>query len=282
MFENNDETKFPEVDFPTGEQENETETASAAEGPESTQTPAPEETSEPIEKANGEKTQLDKATWSFKHQLGKQRKKYESQLKDWEAKYNDLAARLAKLEKPETPMSRDQYQTDDEYIDALVQQRFDNTWNSKLMEAQKQYEEQQRRDAEVSNYRSRAEENVKKLYATPEAQADYREKIQSALDMGLGDLIDEDKDLAQYIIRSDVGPKIMYELATNQDMVKELFENTNSMDKQFKIREIESRIKNQMAKPKVAAVGRPGMAAETKPTSLFDDDERLREWLRTH
>ena len=282
MFENNDETKFPEVEFPTGEQENETETASAAEGPESTQTPAPEETSEPIEKANGEKTQLDKATWSFKHQLGKQRKKYESQLKDWEAKYNDLAARLAKLEKPETPMSRDQYQTDDEYIDALVQQRFDNTWNSKLMEAQKQYEEQQRRDAEVSNYRSRAEENVKKLYATPEAQADYREKIQSALDMGLGDLIDEDKDLAQYIIRSDVGPKIMYELATNQDMVKELFENTNSMDKQFKIREIESRIKNQMAKPKVAAVGRPGMAAETKPTSLFDDDERLREWLRTH
>lgn len=282
MFENNDETKFPEVEFPTGEQENETETASAAEGPESTQTPAPEETSEPIEKANGEKTQLDKATWSFKHQLGKQRKKYESQLKDWEAKYNDLAARLAKLEKPETPMSRDQYQTDDEYIDALVQQRFDNTWNSKLMEAQKQYEEQQRRDAEISNYRSRAEENVKKLYATPEAQADYREKIQSALDMGLGDLIDEDKDLAQYIIRSDVGPKIMYELATNQDMVKELFENTNSMDKQFKIREIESRIKNQMAKPKVAAVGRPGMAAETKPTSLFDDDERLREWLRTH
>lgn len=282
MFENNDETKFPEVEFPTGEQENETETASAAEGPESTQTPAPEETSEPIEKANGEKTQLDKATWSFKHQLGKQRKKYESQLKDWEAKYNDLAARLAKLEKPETPMSRDQYQTDDEYIDALVQQRFDNTWNSKLMEAQKQYEEQQRRDAEVNSYRSRAEENVKKLYATPEAQADYREKIQSALDMGLGDLIDEDKDLAQYIIRSDVGPKIMYELATNQDMVKELFENTNSMDKQFKIREIESRIKNQMAKPKVAAVGRPGMAAETKPTSLFDDDERLREWLRTH
>jgi hypothetical protein len=54
------------------------------------------------------------------------------------------------------------------------------------------------------------------------------------------------------------------------------------MDKQFKIRELESRIRNQMAKPVTPVVGRPGMAAETKPTSLFDDDERLREWLRTH
>lgn len=282
MIDNNDETKFPEVDFPTGESEIETGTESAAEGPESTQTPAPEETTEPIEKANGEKTQLDKATWSFKHQLGKQKKKYESIINGWETKYNDLAARLAKLEQPERPMTRDQFQTDDEFIDALVEQRFNNTWNAKLEEVQKKYEEQNRQAQEVNSYRTKAEENVKKLYNTPEAEKDYREKIQSALEMGLGDLIDEDKELAQYIIRSEVGPKIMYELATNQDAVRELFENTNPMDKQFKIREIESRIKNQMAKPAQPAIGRPGMAAETKPTSIFDDDERLREWLRTH
>lgn len=284
MFTNEeDETKFPEVDFPTGEQETETETESPADGPDSQ--PAPEETNneQPLEKGLGEKTQLDKATWSFKHQLGKQKKKYENIIQGWETKYNDLAARLEKLENPNGgALTRDQFQTDDDFINALVEQRFNDTWNAKLAEVQKQYEAQNKQNEEVNSFRSKAEENVKKLYNTPEAEKDYRDKIASALEMGLGDLIDEDPELAQYIIRSDIGPKIMYELATNQDSVRELFENTNSMDKQFKIRELESRIRNQMAKPVTPAVGRPGMAAETKPTSLFDDDERLREWLRTH
>ena len=267
-----------------------------AEGVETSQTETPaEETAQQTvseernvdEKGNPKKTysKEEQAAYSFRKQLGKQRAKYEDQYSQLQQQYNALLERLDRLENPDkyAPLNRGQFQDDDSYIDALVQQRFDNMWNQKLYEAQQRYSEQAKQDQEVQAYKSRQDGNVKKLFKTPEAEQQYRQAIGTALQNGLGELIDSDKDVAQYIMRSDLGPKILYEFATNPKEVEKMFnEGVTEMDRQFMIRDLENRLRSEITKPAMPVIGKPGVQAEAKPGSIFDSDDSILNYLRTH
>lgn len=241
-------------------------------------------TDEKANQGHREYTPEERASYSFRKQLNKQKAKYEGQYNNLQAQYNELLERLNRLENPDkyAPLNRGQFQDDDSYIDALVQQRFDNMWNQRLQEAQKHYQEQAQQDQEVQAYKSRQDENVKKLFKTPEAEKQYRETIGIALQNGLGDLIDSDKEIAQYIMRSDMGPKILYEMAMKPDIVTEMFsDNVTPMDRQFKIRELENNLRASMVKP-APVVGKPGIKSQASAGSIFDSDESILNYLRTH
>lgn len=267
-----------------------------AEGVENSQTETPaEETAQQTvseernvdEKGNPKRTysKEEQAAYSFRKQLGKQRAKYEDQYSQLQQQYNALLERLDRLENPDkyAPLNRGQFQDDDSYIDALVQQRFDNMWNQKLYEAQQRYSEQAKQDQEVQAYKTRQDGNVKKLFKTPEAEQQYRQAIGTALQNGLGELIDSDKDVAQYIMRSDLGPKILYEFATNPKEVEKMFsEGVTEMDRQFMIRDLENRLRSEITKPAMPVIGKPGVQAEAKPGSIFDSDDSILNYLRTH
>lgn len=242
------------------------------------------------ENVSGEKashreyTPEERASYSFRKQLNKQKAKYEYQYNNLQNQYNELLERLNRLEHPEQfqPLNRGQFNDDDSYIDALVQQRFDNMWNSKLQEAQQRYQEQAQQDQEVQAYKSRQDANVKKLFKTPEAEKQYRETIGIALQNGLGELIDSDKEIAQYIMRSDMGPKILYEFAMKPDLVQEMFnDNVTPMDRQFKIRELENDLRRAMVQP-MPVIGKPGTKSEASQGSIFDSDDSILNYLRTH
>lgn len=241
-------------------------------------------TDEKANQGHREYTPEERASYSFRKQLNKQKQKYETSYNTLQAQYNELLERLNRLENPDkyAPLNRGQFQDDDSYIDALVQQRFDNMWNTKLQEAQKRYQEQAQQDQEVQAYKSRQDENVKKLFKTPEAEKQYRETIGIALQNGLGDLIDSDKEIAQYIMRSDMGPKILYEMAMKPDIVSEMFsDNVTPMDRQFKIRELENNLRASMVTP-APVIGKPGIKSQASAGSIFDSDESILNYLRTH
>lgn len=241
-------------------------------------------TDEKANQGHREYTPEERASYSFRKQLNKQKAKYEGQYNNLQAQYNELLERLNRLENPDkyAPLNRGQFQDDDSYIDALVQQRFDNMWNQRMQEAQKQYQEQAQQDQEVQAYKSRQDENVKKLFKTPEAEKQYRETIGIALQNGLGDLIDSDKEIAQYIMRSDMGPKILYEMAMKPDIVTEMFsDNVTPMDRQFKIRELENNLRSSMVTP-APVIGKPGIKSQASAGSIFDSDESILNYLRTH
>lgn len=273
-----------EVNVP---QEAETETqVTESEGPagsEIQQSEQPETVTN--ETGNSERTQLDKATYSFRKQLAKNKQKYESRYNDLQGQYNELLQRLDRLEHPEKyqPLNRAQFENDDDYIQSLVEERFNNVWNQRLQEAQKKYQEQARQNQEVQTYRTRQDDNVKKLFKTPEAEQEYRNAIHNALQDGLGDRLDEYPEIAKYIMRSDMGPKIMYQFATHPDEFEKMFnDNVTEMDQQFMIRELESRLRNEVNKPAVPVIGKPGMGSETKHGSIFDSDDSILQYLRTH
>jgi hypothetical protein len=98
----------------------------------------------------------------------------------------------------------------------------------------------------------------------------------------LGELVDSDKETAMYIMRSDLGPKILYEMATKPEVVESMFnDNVTDIDRQFKIRELESKLRKEMIAPP-PVVGKPGLQQETTRGSIFDSDDSILEYLRTH
>jgi hypothetical protein len=248
------------------------------------------------------KSDLEKATYSFHKQLAKQAAKFDKEKKE-------LLDRLEKLEHPEKyrPKTRADFPNeaggDDEYINYLVQQKVQSMFDAQIAAWKKEQEEQESRNAVDEEYRARAEENIKKLYPTPEAEKEFREVVRDAMDRGLGELLDKDEGLSNYILMSPVGPSIMYKLASSQETVQRLFEGARSpIDLQFRIRDIEREVKEEMDKklaspslatptpaakettqPQLAApkpVGKPGLTKEANKT-IWDDDAALLKFMRS-
>lgn len=299
------------------------ETTSTVETPQETATPATvtetpaddqNNTAKPvIEPANGSgnqpkkdgpwgKTELEQAQYSFHKQLRKQKEKYESQI-------NGLTARLEKLEHPEKyrPKTRSDFPLekggDDEYINYLVDEKVKALFSSQLEAWKKEQEEEESRKAVDEEYRARADENIKKLYPTPEAEKDFRDTVREAMDRGLGELLDADEGLSNYILTSPMGPAMMYKLASSREAVAKLFEGSRGpMDLQFRIRDLEREVQEEM-KAKAATpapapapaatpqpqpaqvatpkpIGKPGIKA-TESKDIFSDPDAMLNFIRS-
>ena len=235
----------------------------------------------------------EQMTYSFKRQLAKQRSKYEQQIADLQRKWEE---RFDKLENPAkyAPKTRKDFEYDDDYVKYLANEQVNAAIEAKIAEYQKQQEEEQRQAQVDAEYRNMLDQSVKSIYNTPEAEADWRAKVGEGMKAGLGAVIDSDQDLSNYIIFSPIGPKIMYELATNKKAVQDIFTigttpdgraiPRSPSDRMRKIEELAERLSRtdinnnrtnvQPAKP----IGKPGINKEVKK-DIFSDPKALLDMM---
>ena len=171
-------------------------------------------------------TDLEKAQYSFKRQLAKQRSKHEHEIANLRAEFDKrLAEEIDKVKNPAkyAPKTRKDFEYDDDYVKYLASEQVNAAIEAKIAEYTKQQEEEQRQAQVDAEYRNMLDQSVKSIYNTPESEAEWRAKVGEGMKAGLGSLIDSDQDLSNYIIFSPIGPKIMYELATNKKAVQDIF-----------------------------------------------------------
>ena len=235
----------------------------------------------------------EQMTYSFKRQLAKQRSKYEKQLADMQKQWEE---RFDKLENPAkyAPKTRKDFEYDDDYVKYLANEQVNAAIEAKIAEYQKQQEEEQRQAQVDAEYRNMLDKTVKSIYNTTELEKDWREKVGEGMKAGLGSLIDGDQDLSNYIIFSPIGPKIMYELATNKKTVQDIFTigmtpdgraiPRSPVDRMRKMEELAERLSRtdinntrtnvQPVKP----IGRPGINKEVKK-DIFSDPKALLDMM---
>ena len=235
----------------------------------------------------------EQMTYSFKRQLAKQRSKYEKQIADLQRQWEE---RFDKLENPAkyAPKTRKDFEYDDDYVKYLANEQVNAAIEAKIAEYQKQQEEEQRQAQVDAEYRNMLDQSVKSIYNTPEAEADWRAKVGEGMKAGLGAVIDSDQDLSNYIIFSPIGPKIMYELATNKKAVQDIFTIGTTPDghaiprspgdRMRKMEELAERLSRtdinnnrtnvQPAKP----IGKPGINKEVKK-DIFSDPKALLDMM---
>lgn len=239
----------------------------------------------------------EQMTYSFKRQLAKQRSKHEQEIANLREEFSKrLAEEIDKVKNPAkyAPKTRKDFEYDDDYVKYLANEQVNAALEAKIAEYQKQQEEEQRQAQVDEEYRNMLDKTVKSIYNTPEAEKDWRAKVGEGMKAGLGSLIDGDQDLSNYIIFSPIGPKIMYELATNKKTVQDIF--TIGMtpdgraiprspgDRMRKMEELAERLSRtdinnirtnvQPVKP----IGRPGINKEVKK-DIFSDPKALLDMM---
>ena len=244
----------------------------------------------------------EQMTYSFKRQLAKQRSKHEQEIANLRAEFDKrLAEEIDKVKNPAkyAPKTRKDFEYDDDYVKYLANEQVNAALEAKIAEYQKQQEEEQRQAQVDAEYRNMLDKTVKSIYNTPEAEADWRAKVGEGMKAGLGSLIDGDQDLSNYIIFSPIGPKIMYELATNKKTVQDIFTigmtpdghaiPRSPVDRMRKMEELAERlsrtdINNNRTNVQpvnlnqVKPIGRPGINKEVKK-DIFSDPKALLDMM---
>lgn len=253
-----------------------------------------------IEKTNKTQrqyTDLEKAQYSFHKQFARQKAKHEQEIANLREEFSKrLAEEIDKVKNPAkyAPKTRKDFEYDDDYVKYLANEQVNAALEAKIAEYQKQQEEEQRQAQVDAEYRNMLDKTVKSIYNTPEAEAEWRAKVDEGMKAGLGSLIDGDQDLSNYIIFSPIGPKIMYELATNKKTVQDIF--TIGMtpdgraiprspgDRMRKMEELAERLSrtdinnNRTNVQPVKPIGRPGINKEVKK-DIFSDPKALLDMM---
>ena len=239
----------------------------------------------------------EQMTYSFKRQLAKQRSKHEQEIANLREEFNKrLAEEIDKVKNPAkyAPKTRKDFEYDDDYVKYLANEQVNAALEAKLAEYQKQQEEEQRQAQVDAEYRNMLDQSVKSIYNTPEAEADWRAKVGEGMKAGLGAVIDSDQDLSNYIIFSPIGPKIMYELATNKKAVQDIFTIGTTPDgraiprspgdRMRKMEELAERLSrtdinnNRTNVQPVKPIGKPGINKEVKK-DIFSDPKALLDMM---
>lgn len=253
-----------------------------------------------IGKANNNQrqyTDLEKAQYSFHKQFSRQKAKYEQEIANLRAEFDKrLAEEIDKVKNPAkyAPKTRADFQYDDDYVKYLANEQVNAILEAKMAEYQKQYEEEQHQAQVDEEYRNMLDKTVKSIYNTPESEKDWREKVGEGMKAGLGAMIDSDQDLSNYIIFSPIGPKIMYELATNKKTVQDIFTigmtpdghaiPRSPVDRMRKMEELAERLSrtdinnNRTNVQPVKPIGRPGINKEVKK-DIFSDPKALLDMM---
>lgn len=242
----------------------------------------------------GKYSHEEQMTFSFKRQLAKQRTKHEQEMAEMRKLVESLQDRINNPDKYR-PKYRDDFNTADEYIDYRSEQKF-----NKLMEEQRAKEEKAAKeksdfDAMTNYYRERAQKNINTLYPTDEAKAHYKEVVDKAFNDGLGDLLDKDENVSNFLMRRPYGPAILMAIAespneyldrlysdpymSSSDRIDELRDIEHEIIKKLEQAKKEEQIKTEnvnQEQPKV--VGKPGISTQTK-RNIWDDEKALNSFL---
>jgi hypothetical protein len=239
---------------------------------------------------------LEKAQYSFHKQFARQKAKHDREIADLRKEFEKrLADELDKRDHPEKyrPKTRADFQYDDEYVDYLADRRVNKVLDERLAAYQEEQERIAAQNEADEEYKQIVNESVKRIYNTPEAENDWRTKVGDAMQKGLGKMLDSDEDLSNFILTSPIGPKIMYELATNKKAVQDLFVMgtlpngkvipRSPGDRMRKIEQLAEKLETVINNNKAPiqpqkALGKPGITKEVKK-DIWNDSKALLDMM---
>lgn len=247
-------------------------------------------------------SELDKARYSFQRQLGKAKDKYTSQINEYKKKYEALEKRLAAIENPEKPITRDQFDSDDKMIDALVQQRFDKMWSQRQEEMQAQYEKYIEEQKQEEEHKRELDEGINHWFPTKEERENFVSTVQKAYNNGLAELLEQEQNVLDYLHSTPNSSLILMEFATNPKVVNEIFSIRTPLQRLMAVHDIERDLIAKKNAPAPApqpveqaaptnpapapvnnlskSIGKPGTAVEAE-SDIFSNDDELTKFVRS-
>lgn len=286
-----------EKEVATNEVVNETPEQTNETTPEVTPTETTTET--PIEKTYSQ-SEWDKMVYSLKRQLGKQKDSYECKLSSYEKKFNDFESRLNKLANPEKPLRRSDFESDDAFIEKLIDSGVEKRWAEREAKMREEYEKYEQDRLAEQEQAKELEEGINKWYPDEAKRKEWYDTVSRAYGEGLQELLEKEQNVMNYLYQTPNQSLILYKLATDPQAVQNVFSIKNPLMRLMAVRDLENELVRERNNPKpqveptpapsntpvehkvnnlAKAVGKPGAQVEATP-DVFDNDDELRNLLR--
>lgn len=249
---------------------------------------------------------IQRAEFSFRRQLGKQKDKYESELKARDDKYETLRKEFEEFKKlhpapQEKPKTRDDFENDEDYIHYLNEKDFRDNMakrDAEAAEAAKAKAEEERKKAEeqkeLEETQRRWVAHVDEAFGGDKARANkFIERVQYCNAKGLGNILDACPVAADYLMNNPEGPKVFEKILNDRATFERVFNERrmSPLDIYYELRTVEKELKDESAptpapvnhsKP-IPVLGRPGKQAGAGTTpDIWSDDDAMEEYIRSH
>lgn len=243
----------------------------------------------------------EKAQHAFQRQLAKQRSKYEAQIQamheSFQKQFDDFRNEFKKSQPKEAPKTREDFESDDEYIKYLVKSQNDDYRAELDAKNAKEAEEKAARDREQKEYQEQQQalagtfqDNCRAAFSDSESYGAFAAKVNKGLSNGLGEILDNAPAIRDYIFGNPNGPAVLNEMLSSKEAFVRVMRNAGSpMDAVIEMHEIAKEIngkKNAPVNPvdqkaRMPKLGKPGAKSGGAKTGVFGSDRDIINFIRS-
>lgn len=273
--------------------------------PEEQPNPSPEEKPEDTPPAKPQEPPASPAEHAYRRQLAKMKAKHEAELQQRDEQIKKLLGDVDDLKKripaPQKPAlkTRDQFESDDDFITYLAQQKVDEILAGRDAEAAKKAEEaeqarkqQEAEQAEVNERREQWLSNVDQAFKGDEGRKKaFLDRVEYCNTKGLGTILDKCPVAADFLMQRPTGPIVFEKLLNDRDTFSRVFNESmlSPLDIYYELRAVEQELLAEKkaapaapAAPVVPHIGRPGrQAASNQTPDIFSDPKAMRAFIRS-
>ena len=275
------------------------------EKPEDTGTP-PEDKPEEPGKAHKDLSGVskeEKAQFAFRRQLAKQANKYESIIEEMKNTFGkqieELKASVGRKEEP--VKTREDFPADaggdDAYIEYLTERGVAKALGARDEESRKLKAEEEAKQKEQEEARRAQQELVSTFDANSraafkgEAYDSFQAKLRKGVENGLAEILDEAPAVRDYVFTMPEGPAVLNEMLSNKDsfirvMSRAAMPDIAKIEMYELAREIRQRSQEHQEAPQprqvMPSIGKPGAKQGGSSGSMWDSDEALINFARSH
>lgn len=263
------------------------------------ETPAPEDKQEPP-KARPDLSTLtkeEKAQHAFQRQLAKQRDRYENSIRElagsFQKQFDELKETIGR-KPPEPQKTRENFETDDEYIKYLADQRVNDIMGARDAKAKEEAEAKSKSDAEEAELRKRNEEQAamfnsacRQCFSDEKVYGEFSGRVEKAVRNGFGELLDQAPAVRDFIFSQPSGPKVLDAMLKDRNTFVrvmgaagnptlatiEMYELAKELEKPAEQPQQQAAPVEQQAPKGMPHIGKPGAHGGTTRTTFHSDND---------
>lgn len=277
------------------------ETPAEPQPSESVETPAPSPSPEYVSKKD-----YDEMLYSLKRQMGKQKDRWESKLSEYEKKFGAFQEEFNSFKNPEKELNPEDFATYGEYAKAVVEKEVERRWADKEKSMREEYENYQKQYEQDMKHRSELDKGINKWYPDEASRTAWHDTVSKAYEDGLEDLLNQEKNIVEYLHQTPNYPLILEHFATHKDQVEQICMLGSPLMRILAVHDLENKLVAERSAKNVAPapaptnvnpatspvekpkpvnnlarpVGKPGNGTEAEPDIFGGDHSALRDALR--
>lgn len=269
-------------------------------------TPAPAQT--PVEQPvkTYSQSEFDQMVHSFKRQIAKNNDKWNKRFADYDKEFGSFKEQFSKWANPEKELNPEDFATYGEYAKAVVEKEVERRWADKEKSMREEYENYQKQYEQDMKHRSELDKGINKWYPDEASRTAWHDTVSKAYEDGLEDLLNQEKNIVEYLHQTPNYPLILEHFATHKDQVEQICMLGSPLMRILAVHDLENKLVAERSAKNVAtapaptnvtptqapvetpkpvnnlarAVGKPGNGTEAEPDIFGGDHSALRDALR--